>query len=454
LNNPADIDLITESVEYQETISELKDKISSLENKKSKKENEKMKIVNSIKQNNDLIESLKKHKYNPNCEFCISNLTVVQGKQAENLNKTLEENLKDINSSIQEFDEKINKHQVKVEKATVKMEKNIKKLRELYKKNQAEIENNNLKSLNDNLFSTQRAFNRIKQFVSKYSSIIENQEFIRIYEDKNIEKTISDFEDKQSKLMKIAGMLFNTQRKLVKIQLFISKYEEIIESEEFKDIYLDDDVLQSVMQNLKGNDEFNEDEVYLKIGKYQEKLNSIENDKEKIIELEGDIAKHKKKIAELENKQTVYLVYNYILSNDGIIQEKISFYTSGLLETMNKILKQYIEKEICLNTNGWYLTDGNGKQISISSASNMESNILNMVVKTVLNTCIGNKRCNIFMIDEGWDSFSEQNVSKRDNIIYEIATHVGQLIIISHLENMKKDMKTKLFIQNSQVKME
>jgi DNA repair exonuclease SbcCD ATPase subunit len=107
-----------------------------------------------------------------------------------------------------------------------------------------------------------------------------------------------------------------------------------------------------------------------------------------------------------------------------------------------------------LNTNGWYLTDGNGKQISISSASNMESNILNMVVKTVLNTCIGNKRCNIFMIDEGWDSFSEQNVSKRDNIIYEIATHVGQLIIISHLENMKKDMKTKLFIQNSQVKME
>lgn len=185
-------------------------------------------------------------------------------------------------------------------------------------------------------------------------------------------------------------------------------------------------------------------------------------DKERVL-TEIDVIKRRIKennkrqieIEEMENKKTLYHKYLDLMYHNGLPYEILKLYIPQIENEINKILENMVpfEIEILLNSD-----DGkknttveinivNDSKYNIQLGSGFERFIVSLAIRIVLGKISMTAKPNFIIIDEGWSCFDQDNLKKIDNIMTYLRTQFDYTIIISHLDELKRQGDYKVNIE-------
>lgn len=428
-------------VEMDKEIDELDDNISQYREKTKEYEMKKIEYENEIKNAKQSIEQYNCLEYNPDCDKCTKNPLIKQGQDATKKISKLEDKLSQIN-------EKVCSYQGKLEKAETKYKKLSKQRSETGK-----LENIcNIKEYIDFFYQNSCTENKYRNEISDLKSKRErNKQLIeKLQEKSNVNEKIIE-ENDVDELKRDYNSSIMLIQEYAKVLNSLNTLCELsgVEKADLLKTNIEPDYsgeLESIDRKLE---KANENKISLELT-----LKDIYKKEEELLEMMKKYKGIEEDISNKEETMNKYYVYQYVISIDGIPKYKVEMVIPRIEEAINKMLSKYINKQIHLDSDGFYLRNEMGKMLSITASSNMESCVMNMCVKCIFNTFLIENRCNLFIIDEGWDAFSVQNEYKRENLIKELSEKVGKLIIISHIETMKKDMLSKINIKSGTISVE
>ncbi len=215
------------------------------------------------------------------------------------------------------------------------------------------------------------------------------------------------------------------------------------------------------MKCMMMNKEFNKliDE---KIELINDKYIKCVKDKERIL-TEIDVIKRKIKennkrqveVEEMEKTKELYQKYLDLMYHNGLPYEILKLYIPQIENEINKILENMdsFEIEIILNSDEGKknttvdINIVNDSTYNIQICSGFERFIVSLAIRIVLGKISMTAKPNFIIIDEGWSCFDQENLKKIDNIMTYLRTQFDHTIIISHLDELKRQGDYKVNIE-------
>ena len=399
------------------------------------------------------LDNLKKHKYDPNCKFCINNVFVKDAIKTK----------MDIMSEIIILNEIL----VEKDKYGFNLSKN-KKYVELYEemlnkeesnklnKNKIDKINSSISLLDKDLIINHEKIKKIDENIKKI-----NENIIKKNHNKDIYLKISKNEEKIHILKNYA------KEEYEEYQTLNNKYEEINKSLQEKNIIMMKNKNESIKlsheigilkkkikkyETIKKDIEKNK-ELKIKLTKY--KLLLDENNLEmnnllkkescsnKICILRNDIKLHKtksKKLKKLEAKR--FSLHNYIktISKDGLPYDLLENIIPSIENIANNILLPItnftINIKLDSNNINIYKIFDKYKNI-ISLCSGFEQFMIGLSIRIALTQINNLSWCSFIAIDEGLSCMDSDNINNLTPLLNYLKEKFDFILLMSHIQTIK-----------------
>ena len=418
-----------------------------------KKEVEELK--RKISEMNIKLNILDKHKYDPNCEFCVNNQFVkdaldtkkklnieknnlkklekslkIHGDNFENIKKIDEEfkllniliiNNKKFKQIIEAIDNKINILYKDIELK----QKEIDKFENILIEYKESISNINL---------NQEINGKIDLF-EKNLNQVQNESFVEynIYQEKK-----KEYNYLNNELKDINIKLNNLKTELNNIQIDLKNKEEIIIkiNEYIKIKKINEDILDHINKIILNNNK-----TKLELNQINDK--NIELTKQ-ICLLENDMTNHEKYSIILNNYEKdikILKLYNKILDKNGLPCKLFDNIIPEIQQKVNQILLSLTDFSIEIKLDDKNLINiyknFDKYQHEIDLCSGYEKFIIGLAFRITLTKISNLHSFNFLIIDEGFNCMDSDNLNNLDSLFLYLKENFDFIIIISHLQSLK-----------------
>lgn len=156
---------------------------------------------------------------------------------------------------------------------------------------------------------------------------------------------------------------------------------------------------------------------------------------------------------ELIEKLKIYDAILNAFSKTGIPSIVLKTQLPTLNLEIAKILSSIVDFKIILetdvNTNAMdvYIQDAHSKRV-IELASGMEKMICSIALRVALLNISSLPRPDMFIVDEGWGTLDEQNITKCMELFVLLKNHFKTVLVISHINQIKEIVDSIIEIKN------
>jgi len=304
-------------------------------------------------------------------------------------------------------------------------------------------------------------------------------------EDLEIEKEIKKIKDLKKVVLEFKSFKDSTEKNISKKEQELSNFElEVLKIDNKymqyeKDILIFQDEIKKLEEEKIKSIEIEEqiEIAQRKVDKYAAQLQPINSkiselnqeliEKEKIISTKIQINKELgiriNKIK--ENKQKIDLlyenlfflgVYKKVVNKDGLplflLKEKIN----EVNQEVNVIANQMFNFDLLFKIeeeagelNLEFIYEGDEENNDVSLASGSETFIINLCIKVGLAQLSELPKLKTLMIDEGFDSLDKDNLDKLPSIINSLLSYYQNVVMISHLDELKDIYTNTINLQKS-----
>ena len=426
---------------------------------KKKEEFSKHKLIllnnnDSLNKMNEKIKKLNKHKYDPNCKYCINNIFVKDAINTKSnyMTKTIERNDNIIKNTLLNRYLYENEHYLQDYNNLDKLKKNnliyISQQNELLNKKNilerdqhiAEINSNNIlkeinnfkiyeenKRINDNIKNKiKHNDNKLKEIKSEKNDEYDNYILFKNKKNKIREK----LKDIKLNLMEKKNKLLDYKHKKKLSENIINdiniKKKNILENEQNK----------LLIENIKN--EINDDELCIK--NLDKKLHSIHNN---IFLIRNDIKIYKEKmlkLKKLEKRRSIILDYIKIVNKDGLPYDLLKNIIPTIVNISNSILLSITNFTISIdmdkNNINIFKNDNSYKNI-ISLCSGFEQFMIGLAIRIALTQVNNLSLCSFIAIDEGFSCMDSTNINNLTSLMNYLRDKFDFVLLMSHIQNIK-----------------
>lgn len=426
----------------------------SLENKRTIWDN-KLKVVNTeITVMKSKLDKLNKHKYNPNCEYCINNVFVTDAKETKKLYDTkIEEKVK-YEKQISIIDTKLETIDLAVYNELIiqkeKYEKYIKLSQEINHKK--ELLNKDRQIITEKINKIDDIIIQINDQKDIINENKKNNDIINKLEKEKkelINKKDEEYDNfmlKQNRIDELNKLTVDNRINKVEYENKILKFEsEVKELEIFeKEIVQYDKIMEQnesvEREKKKITDMINRNNVELK---------KVTNEKESFVEQIWTIKKElesydkkKKEIIELENDISGYNSYIKIVCKDGLPYSLLNDLIIQIQTNANNLLISLTKFSIEINrdSDGIYVHKifGNTK-LGVDMCCGFEKFIIGLAIRLTLINLSKLSNCNFMFVDEAFTALDESNRNNLTLVFNMLRDMFDFVIVTSHLDYVKSD---------------
>ncbi len=447
-------ELLKEKEEIEEKYEEYDnyDLIDEYNKKIEKIEETEIEINNSekkIKDNENLLKKMENHKFNKDCEACMSNSIT---KQKILYQEEIEKNKKEIET------QKSNK--LEIEKFINKKKKTYNKLKESkelkekldiieneIKNNKNEIKNYNKlekefnnnsnfnKDINEKIQKNRNSFNELEN--SKYENYDEYLEVKEQYNNNNVEIT-----ELKEKLINITSK--NDKLKIKKVELddLINKYNKN------KKIY-DEIEKNKILLEEKQNEEKKIDiickESMIKISNINKELSKYDTN----IQL---IEKNKEIISKNNKRKEILGIIKSATDSGGILDEILKdTIIPSIQNIVNEILSNVDTYKIKINYDSFIkitkIENNTEQESSGLMASGHEKSVLNIIFRLALSKLNSMVSTNFFIIDEAFKNSDSNKKQKLKTLFEYLRNNYDWALIVTHDDYIKDNFDKEINIE-------
>lgn len=460
---------------FQEELK-VKDKVSTDLDILRKQLEDNIRLEEQIKMNNELIEKMKGHEYDPKCQYCIKNPIVKQATKAKKQNEELKKDLtkvtsKDVEEKRKELDDLNEKEKKLIQKKSKLdvLENTIRDLKEKEKQLEENLKNekrvNELKEKIkeerlklDKILKLDRKIEEIEQQIdikieleeieSKNKEIIKNNEDLMILINQNQEKEseykkeIKEFNEKTLELTKLKSgyneELNYLETKENELKLILDDLELLDEEkmEEISSLSENQKELKRVQKDLNN--------CYVEKGKIEEKIN-INN--QRLEELTDNLVL----LEEKEKEYKLLKILEKALGKDGLPLFLLNQYLPLITNNVNTIIAPFLEREVTIQLEGDKILfesfNKHCKEKSVQIHGGMESFMMDLAFKITIGKFAKMPKGDVLFIDEGISALDKDKISNIDTLFEFLKNHFKKIILITHIDTVKDSIIEKIEIE-------
>ncbi len=396
------------------------------------------------------LKSLQDHEYDPDCEYCMKYPVTMEKIKCNDEIKHIETELKCLTILIDKLNDKIDKY--------IKYEK-------MYDDYVKQEEMNNLcthkiDEINDSLTLSKKdieiSTNKIREYDDYFMIIEENKkiddEYLRlrneriillhegnneydeydnmIYEKKNCEKKIDDYNNQIDKLNMRMEKNNNT--------IYINRCEN--EKTEVRQTKINSYKKELIDYNKKKSEIEKDDKLYKTCLKEHKSIS------DELSRIEREIEDERKFVKEYtekeEERKVLEMIVSVIGKDKGFIDTVMTKNVIPKFESdINDLLEQIASYKVnILYTNGRFniCKTKNGKKINIGTLSGCERFIANLCFKLVLDKYNNSIKPGFIVLDEVFTCCDDENIERVKLVFDYIKKQYDYAIVISHDARIKK----------------
>jgi exonuclease SbcC len=173
-------------------------------------------------------------------------------------------------------------------------------------------------------------------------------------------------------------------------------------------------------------------------GRYQQEIVSFRKQIKEYKEKQKDLS-------DIEERQRVLAIYRNLVNKDGlplyILKSKIDVINTEI----NVIVNQIFDFDIIFTVNEddgeltlEFLYDEDNEKNDISLASGAETFLINLCIKVGLTQISQIPKLKSLIVDEGFGTLDKDNIDKIPELFESLMTYYKNIILISHLDEMKE----------------
>ena len=457
---------------------EVKDKVlikSKLE-KMTEEVEENKRIKEKIKLNEKLIKKIKEHEFNPDCEFCVRNPIVQEGKKAEKENILLKEQLtetseKEVKEEKKKLEEILEKEKKLIQKKS-KLEVLNNQILDLEEKNKLMEENlKNEKVVNElkekikeekkkleKILKLDKEIENLEEQIDIRMELEEIEKKNQIIESKNQEIDVL-IKDKVSQEEELKHQIKNYHSQTLKLTKLKSSYNEELNQLEIKE-----KELKVILEDLSLLDEENVNDLtqietsqkelkilqkelnnfYAEKGKIEEK---IRTNQEKLEDLETNFSL----LEEKEKEYGLIKVLERALGKDGMPLFLLNQYLPLITENVNMIIAPFLEREVEIKLDGDKILfesfNKHCREKSVQIHGGMESFMMDLAFKITIGKFAKMPKGDVLFIDEGISALDKDKISNIDTLFEFLKNHFRKIILITHIDTVKDSIIEKIEIE-------
>ena len=424
--------------EYNEKLEEQEDNsknINTLE--KNKKDNE-----NSLKK-------LENHKFNKDCEACMSNSITKQKiliqDEINNLNKQIEEELSNKNELESYLNKKKKKYNKLVESQELKeklenIENEIKNSKSLLKNlNKIEKEYNSNNEFNVNI--NQKIENNRNEYIEIENSTYENyQEYLELKEKLN--NNTAEITELKDKLINLNTKTDKIKNKKIELDEQITKYNK---NKKLYDEIEKNKILLEEKQNEEKRIDLECKDSMIKITNINKELNKYDVN----IQL---IEKNKEIINKNNKKKEILGIIKSATDSGGILDEILKDTIIPSIENIvNEILNDVDTYKIKINYDSFIkitkIENDTEQESSGLMASGHEKSVLNIIFRLALSKLNSMVSTNFFIIDEAFKNSDSNKKQKLKTLFEYLRNNYDWALIVTHDDYIKDNFDKEVNIE-------
>ena len=429
--------------------------IEKYENKLNEAEEKKIELEKINKQINNIKSSLNNfinHKYNINCNECMTNnITIQKLYFEEELNKLttqynkIDIEIKEINSFINK-DKNINKYNnlkenkkikellIKLDEEYIKLNSELKILKKIEKEYNKNLEFNT--NINLEIENNRTEYNNLEN--SKYD---EYEKYLELKENLNLNnETLYKYNEKNKNII---NKLENLNSEKNNNEEIITKYNSN------KILYTNINEIKNKLLVLKEK----ENKISLE---YNSALNNINKINKELINYETNIKviqKNKEIMTKNNKKKEILSIIKTATDNGGMLDDILKYTIIPLIETVvNNILldiDNYNIKIIYDNTIKIIKIDNVTKQESNGvMASGHEKSILNVIFRIALSKLNSIISTNFFIIDEAFKNSDYNKKQKLKTLFEYLRNNYDWILVVTHDDYIRDNFDKEINIEH------
>ena len=397
--------------------------------------------------NSDLEISFRKldnHKFNKNCEACMTNSITKQ-------KLVLEEEMKDTQNKISHKQEEIKEIETFMSKKKKKYDKLI--ISKFIKDeldniiNQIDLYKKELKELN----KLEKEFNKVEEFNKKINEEIDINR-------KEFTKEENKQDEEYDEFIKIRDLVNETKDKL---NIINSKNDKIISKKH--DI---DSLINKYNQNKKLYDDIEKIKLDLDIKKDTErkidseckelmiKLSSLNKELNKLDSTLQIIQKNKELISKNNKKKEILGIIKSATDSGGILDEILKDIILPSIETIvNNILNDVDTYKIKITYDSIIkitkIENNTEQESSGLMASGHEKSVLNIIFRLALSKLNSMISTNFFIIDEAFKNSDSNKKQKLKTLFEYLRNNYDWVLIVTHDDYIKDNFDKEINIEHS-----
>ena len=402
-------------------------------------------LIDKLKKNEEYLDIVKNHKYNPKCKECMSN-------KITNKKITAEENIK----ILKKEREIINKEKKQIEDKYLALKYYDD---EMIKKQKLEDDNNKINIMIENnkkeIKKLQCDTNAIVcdiNYIEKNINICYKNKIInRKIEKKNelLKKIKEETNDDYIKYQKLNDTNNNLEREINKKKIILEN-EKIGKNkieEKINDVNLKIEKEEKNKEKVKKYNKLIHKKTQLK-KEYELMYNNIMKIKEKKRNIEENLIKIKyelkniiilkKEIKELENRFNIYNKIAVII-NGGFVDKLLTeFVIPKFMSLINSILESFVPFKIkMIHENNKKIVIYKDDMTNILKLSGYQQLMVNIAFRLAINQFNKRLKTNFFIMDESFSFCDDVGIYKISNLFDYMKKIYDWIIIISHNEQIK-----------------
>jgi DNA repair exonuclease SbcCD ATPase subunit len=398
--------------------------------------NEKTNKQNLLKQQENYLETLKNHRYNINCNECMSNSATKEKRDIEQKIKTLNNEIKILKTDEQKLNGEINNYKKYDDENTAKksiMDKNMEY------NNEITNNKNTINLLKKTIENNVMQLGNINDQENKYNNNMET-----INQNKIIDDKIKELENQKDKIREEKNTEYDEYNQIIATIDKYKKIKKIIKNNEVKNKL--DAITREYNKLIDESRKLNEerDNINTNLGQITNELNSIV----KTIE-EKQTLTNKKKI----NEKIMKII------DEGFVNKLLSDKILPKIEnSLNNLLKPYVNFNIRLkNINTQKISaykDDDGFRSLVSKLSGYQSVITAVAFRLVMNQLNMQTKSKFIILDEIFSYTDNTNILLTPQLFDFMKRYYDWILIITHNDQIKgfTDRDIKVCIENGDSK--
>lgn len=416
-----------------------------------------IKLNKELKKLNNDFKQIEEHKFNPDCEACMSN-------PITNQKIFLKEKIEKLEKEVQKLEKDIKSNQKKKDK----LEKNAMQYNELLEQQNINKEAEHKVELNQRKEEIcQEKINQLKQKIEKTKKIE------KIRESNN--KIDIQIKGKRKEIIKLEEDEFDKYNEYQELKEELDNVTKEKEEKEGKEEKLSNEIMEINSENetTKSSIEDAERELF-DMKEYENKKNEVEKLEKEFNLLNNQLNQLKDKESEVEKeitetmmtKQKVVLIeerknkalnlkeqYSYLLDvlgkngmgNTLFRDEILPKLEDNINNILNSISDFNIEIEYVKGSIKIYKIIAN-KRINLSMMSGYEKFIANVAFRLALADLNNSIKTDFFIIDEGFSYCDTNHLEKLKSLFEYLRRRFKWSLVISHLDEIKENFDTSINI--------